>query len=386
MSNLMDYMDWRGDVPLKGSPFNEIDNIILSIACMADFSGIVPDSFEVDPIPFPEAMKRFEETEDGRDYLGLIFPKNFLDAAHRAVECERYRHIKLIGYVNVIDEDEQVQFSATTFILPDDTVYIGYRGTDDSIIGWKEDLCLGYGKPVPAQIRGAAYLEDVAVHINGGIRLGGHSKGGNIAIYAAINAPHIVRTRILDVYNNDGPGFFAETLDSEGYRELSDRIITFLPQASIVGALFEQSPICRIIKSTQTGLAQHDPLSWEVMGAQFVYLDKRSKFGEKSDKAMKTWIYSLNDDEKELVFKVAFDIIDSTGAKTLTDLNDTRMKNIAAMHKTLSSLEPETRNRVNKIIARLFEGNKEPIATVDLCEPGQVKIKIKIPKDDKNKK
>ena len=385
MSNLMDYMDWRGDVPFSGSPFNEIDNIILSIACMADFSGIVPESFEAEPIDFPTAMKRFEESGDGRDYLGLIFPKNFLEAAHRAAECERFRHIKLTGYVNKIDADEQVQFSATTFILPDETVYIGYRGTDDTLIGWKEDLLLGYGKAVPAQKRGLTYLEDVAVHLDGGIRLGGHSKGGNIAIYSAINAPHIIRARIVDVYNNDGPGFFSETLESEGYREMSDRIVTFLPQSSIVGALFEQSPVCRIIKSTQTGLVQHDPLSWEVKGAKFVYLDKRSKFGEKTDKALKTWIYSLNEEEKELFSRVAFEIIDSTGAKTLTDLNESRMKNVIAMIKTLNALDPETKTKVTKLVNRLFEGNKEPVATVDLCEPGQVKIKFKLPPEDKNK-
>ena len=386
MSNLMDYMDWRGDVPFSGSPFNEIDNIILSISCMADFSGIVPESFDADPVDFLTAMKRFEEIGDGRDYLGLIFPKNFLDVARRAAECERFSTIKLVGFVNKVDEDEQTQFSATTFILPDETVYIGYRGTDDTIIGWKEDLCMGYGKPVPAQIKGAEYLAEAAEHFDCKIRLGGHSKGGNIAIYSGVNSSLDVRKRIINIYNNDGPGFFAETVMSEGYRDLSDRIVTYLPQSSIVGALFEQSPICRIIKSTQRGLGQHDPLSWEVMGSRFVYLDKRSKFGETSDKAMKTWIYSLNDEEKELVFRVAFDIIDSTGAKTLTDLNDSRMKNIVAMTKTLNSLDLETKNRVNKIISRLFEGNKEPIAMVDLCEPGQVKIKIKIPKDEKNKR
>ena len=245
---------------------------------------------------------------------------------------------------------------------------------------------MGQGKPVPAQIKGAEYLKTVAERFDCKIRLGGHSKGGNISIYSGVNSTPEVRERIIDIYNNDGPGFFSEVVESESYRELEDRIVTFLPQSSIVGALFEQSPICRIIKSTQSGLGQHDPLSWEVMGSRFIYLDKRSKFGETSDRAMNTWIYSLNDEEKELFSRVAFEIIDSTGAKTLTDLNDSRMKNIVAMTKTMNSLDSETKTRFTKLVSRLFEGNKDPIATVDLCEPGQVKIKIKIPKDDKHKR
>ncbi len=371
VSNMMDYMDWRGDVTFAGSPFNEVDNIILAMTTFVDFSGIVPPELNSKPVDFTTAMKKFAGFFGERNYLGALIPSRLLDIAKKAVECRRYQDMKLAGFVNIIDEKEQMQFAALTFILPDESIYIAFRGTDDTIVGWKEDLRLGFKTPIPAHIYAEKYINDAAAYHDGGIRVGGHSKGGNIAMWAAAHAPECVQARILKVYNNDGPGFLPEVIREQSYIAIADRIITFVPQSSIVGALLEQSPICQIIKSTETAIMQHDPLSWEVLGAHFVYLDKRSKFGRQSEEAFKGWVYSMSQEEKAKFVEILFTIIDSTGAKTLTDLNGARLKNFNLIMKAFRGLDRDSRTVVTRLLMRLLNGGREdPSAKKVLPEGG----------------
>lgn len=357
MSNLLDYLDWRADVTLDGSAFNEIDNIILAMSTFVDFSGIVPDDPAAGTVGFDEAMKQFDALPEKRDYLGVLIPSSLLDIARRAVGCPRYNKIRLAGYVNEVDESEEMQFSSLTFILPTGEIYIGFRGTDDSIIGWKEDLMLGFKTPVPAHIRSEKYLTDVAAAFpDAPILLGGHSKGGNVAMWAGSHVDMSIRDRVRLIYNNDGPGFMPDIVNGEEYRSVADRIITFIPQSSIVGAMLEQSPNHIIIKSNEKGILQHDPLSWEVLGAKFVYLEKRSKFGENSDENIKKWVYSMNEEERAHFASILFEVIDSTGAHTLTDLSEAKMKNLNVILKTLRGLDKESRDMILHALVRLLGG------------------------------
>ena len=359
MGNLMDYMDWRGDVTFAGSPFNEIDNIILAMTTFVDFSGIVSPAIDSEPVEFSVAMEKFNEVADERNYLGVLIPANILDIARKAVLCERYRSIRLTGFVNQVDEAEQMQFAALTFILPDGTIYVAFRGTDDTIIGWKEDIRLGFKTPVPAHTRAVAYLAEAAACTDGGIRVGGHSKGGNLALWAAVHCPGEVQARILNVYNNDGPGLFLEVLEQPSFLAIADRVISFIPQSSVVGAILEQGPISRIVKSNEDGIMQHDPLSWEVLGPRFVYLEERSKFGKHFEEAIGHWIYSMSEEEKAHFAEALFSVIDSTGARTLTELNRARIKNFSQMMKALRGLDHDSRSMMLRTIMKLFGGSRE---------------------------
>lgn len=359
MSNLMDYMDWRGDVSFAGSPFNEIDNIILAMTAFVDFSGIVGSCFDTPPVSFTSAMEKFETLPDEKKYLGVLIPPRILEISRRAVRCPRYSGLRLSGFVNVVDEDEQMQFAALTLILPDDSLYIAYRGTDDTIIGWKEDFRLSFITPIPAHLRAREYLTEAAAHFEGELRLGGHSKGGNLAMWAASHCGEEIQRRILRVYNNDGPGFLPEVLAEPSYSAVADRIITFLPQSSLVGAFLERGPVCKIVKSSETAILQHDPLSWEVMGTRFVYLDKRSKFGEHSEDALRKWLYSMSVTEREQFTEMLFTVIDSTGAKTLTDLNEAKVKNFNAIMKAVRSLDRDSRAMMYRVMRGLFGWTKD---------------------------
>ncbi|MGI6167528.1 MAG: Mbeg1-like protein [Eubacteriales bacterium] len=359
MGNLMDYMDWRGDVTFAGSPFNEVDNIILAMTTFVDFSGIVPEELDSEPVEFSAAMKEFEKVAHERNYLGVLIPASILNIARKAASCERFMNMKLKGVVNQVDEAEQMQFAALTFILTDGTFYVAFRGTDDTLVGWKEDIRLGFKTPIPAHNRAVQYLTEAAACIGGGIRVGGHSKGGNLALWAAVYCPGEVQERILNVYNNDGPGLFPEVLEQPSFLAIADRVISFIPQSSVVGAILEQGPICRIVKSNEDGIMQHDPLSWEVLGPRFVYLEERSKFGLHFEEAIKHWIYSMSEEEKAHFAEALFSVIDSTGARTLTELNRAKIKNFGQIMKALRGLDHDSRSMMLRTILKLFGGGRE---------------------------
>lgn len=354
MSNIIDYLDWRGDITLSASPFNEIDNIILSMSTFVDLTGIVSPDVTAEPIGFKGAMHAFERVMDTRRYLGVLVSSEWLKFARYAVRSARFCHSRVVGFVNEIDEAKNMQFAALTFLLDDGSVYVAFRGTDDTVIGWKEDLTMGFNAPVPAQTRAVSYLEEVAAAHNGPIRVGGYSKGGNIAMYAAAFCNNETKGRIIRVYNNDGPGFLPEIINSDEFNAVADRIITFIPQSSVVGAMLEQSPQHQIIKSVQNGIMQHDPMSWEVKRTKFVYLDRRSKASEQSDEALKKWIYSMSAEERERFAEVLFSVIDATGAKTLTDLSSAKLKNLGVILKSIRSLDKDKRTMMTHALVRLL--------------------------------
>ncbi len=360
MNTVLDYLNWRGDIPMTGAPFNEIDNIILAMSTFVDLTGIASPDPSGEPISYPTAVKQFDRGVGQNNYIGAIIPTTMLDVARRAAQCPRFADMRVIGFVNEVDEKQQMQFSALTYLLSDGSVYVAFRGTDDTLVGWKEDLMLGFKTPIPAHIRAVKYLESVAAAHDGGLRLGGHSKGGNVAMWAAAFSSPAVRDRIITVYNNDGPGFLPDVINTEEYREVSDRIITFIPQSSVVGVMLEQSPHYQIIKSSQAGILQHDPMSWEVMGAKFVYLDKRSRFGEQSDENLKKLVYSMTDEQRAQFAETVFSIIDSTGAKTLTDMSHAKVKSLNMMMKTIRSLDKTTRDAMLHALVTLL-GGRPPV-------------------------
>ena len=193
----------------------------------------------------------------------------------------------------------------------------------------------------------------------GGIRTGGHSKGGNLAIWSVVHAAPDVRDRVLRAYSNDGPGFNREMLESEAYRSMRDRCITYVPQSSLVGMLMEHDENYEIIYSAQTGLMQHDPFSWDIERNHYVYLPERSLFGEHSDSAVRLWTESMTTEEKQTLIGDLFEVLESTGAKTLTELDNNRRKSFSAMRRTVSRFDKDRRKRMNQLLGRLVAAQVE---------------------------
>ena len=352
MADMIDYIDWRGDLSFAESEFNDIDNLILAQMTMINFKGIVPPPFEEGRISLSDAADIFfSDSERAECSLGLIIPPETKELFKKAAGSRRFGQIRLSGYVNHVNPETEIQFSAMTYGILEDGVFVAFRGTDDTIVGWKEDFNLSFLSPIPAQTEAKRYLDNVAAGFDGDIRVGGHSKGGNLAIYAAVKAEGSTKDKIVRVYNNDGPGFEREFLSSPEYEEMEDRISVIIPQSSVVGMLFENRGKISIVESTESGLLQHNPFSWQVKGNSFVILDNLAEDGKRISKVINDWSARMDIETRKRFVDGVYKILTATEATTLAELNADKYAIVRALKET----DKETRSMVMSVFGMLFE-------------------------------
>lgn len=337
MANAIDYIDWRGDLSFDVSPFNEVDNLLLCRLTSLDFTGIVPVDGEM---PLAEAARLyFERYGDEDRRLGVLLAPGSVTMVKRMLQSARFSRLVLADYENRVDERRELQFCAVTVLVPDSTAFVAFRGTDDTLVAWKEDFYMGSMRTVPAQEEAAAYLCRAAWRYEQPLRVGGHSKGGNLSVYAAMSAPEEVQARLLDVYNNDGPGFRDSVGGTEGYRRVKERIHTILPQYSLVGVLLKTDDDFEIVESCETGISAHNGFTWQVKGRRFVRCADFPFRTRVFSEAMRGWTEDLSYDERRELTDLFFGALESTGARTLTDLTAQKLRKAAAVTRELLSRE-----------------------------------------------
>ena len=306
MANMFDYLTWRGDLALSQSPFRDVDSLILSTMSYIFFDGVVAENME-ERITIGEMVDKFLARPQNEWKLRIPEDERLLRALK---ESDRFINMELCGYVNKLDFQTEKQFAALTILLGDGTVLVVYRGTDYSLVGWKENFNMCFMDDVPAQLDAAAYLTRAAEAFpDMELRVSGHSKGGNLAVYAAAMCPREVQDRIRVVYNHDGPGFRETVLGREGYQNILPKMRTFLPQFSVVGMLLEQKGEGIVIRSNESGIMQHEPYSWEMIGGDFVKqegLTERSYF---LDSAMDRWLNDLSEQQRELFVDTIYEAV-----------------------------------------------------------------------------
>jgi hypothetical protein len=352
MSNLFDYLTWRGDLTFNRDPFNEVDNLIFACLSYIDFQGIVPADRSDQTVTLAQAARQLKAA-DRTMPKGLFF-EGYVELLDAAAASDRFKDTYVSYHVNAVDHEEPNQFSATVFSYDKNRHYIAFRGTDDNLAGWKEDFLMGFKESVRAQEQAARYVASVAPQLRGGIILGGHSKGGNLAVYAASRLPERLCRRIAAVYNNDGPGFLPSLIHSEGYKRIQGRIVTILPQSSVVGMLLEHGDDYKIIGSTERSILSHNPLTWQVSGTSFVHKTELSKQSRQFSEALHTWLSALNMEQREQFVEALFDILTASGARTLSDLSKERLAAIDAMIKKLRQMDKKTRGFLKDTILMFF--------------------------------
>lgn len=352
MARINDYLDWRGDLEFRHSPFNEVDNYILSKIGTIDYSDIVPAS---DSVPIKEAIASV--ISKSRTAVPTLTSKAIVPCILRLPDLERYSSLRLWGFESKLIPEETEQFSGLTIILPDDTLYVSFRGTDDTIVAWKEDFLLGVQDSVEAQSDAASYLTRAALLFDGPIIVGGHSKGGNLAVFAAANAPEEIQRRIIAVYNNDGPGFSADFLSSEGYLRIRDKLTTIISQHSIVGTLLEQDRI-KVVKTDAFGIAAHDGFTWNVMGTAFVRAPALSRASQAFDNAIKDTLSGMDTEDRREFVDDFFSVLYSTGANTISDFSRNRLQKTLEIAKSLKS-EKSVRKFVSQTLEQMIRELKE---------------------------
>ena len=355
MANLMDYLDWRGDLTLAVSPFNEVDALILAELSFVDFDGIVPPPEVGRGVRLNEAAEAFFARHGGRDVdMGVLVPDGISQMLRKLMASPRFCGMTLNGYEALLDDEVEEQFSALTIDLGNGSIYISFRGTDDTIVGWKEDLNMSFLEEIPSQKQAVDYVARIArQYPEKTLRIGGHSKGGNLAVYSAAKSSGDIQERIVAVHNNDGPGFIWDISKTPGHKRIAGRIHTVLPQTSVVGMLMEHEKHYQVVYSTYDGLYQHDGFSWQVKGTQFVHLDDFSREGKLVDEALSSWADSLNTQQREALAEALYSVFTATGAKTLSELNEEKLKSASAMLK-LENL----RRRISEQYQKLLERKK----------------------------
>ena len=353
MANIFEYMNWR-DLKLKQVEFNEIDNLILARLAYFPFDGYLKEGEE---ITIKEAYQRYQELGT----TGRILQEEDIDLYPILANSTRFGNMILTGYINKIDPFQEKQFSAITILMEDNTMYVAYRGTDNTIVGWKEDFNMSFSELVPAQTDSVAYLEKVAKQYKRKIRVGGHSKGGNLAVYAASFCKPEVQKRIINVYNNDGPGFCDKVIASQEYQNILGRVHTYIPQTSIIGRLLNHEEETTILKSTQTGIMQHDLYTWQVLGGEFVK-DELTNSSEFIDKTVTNWLKEVSPEQREKFIDTLFEILNATQAETLSDISSKVFSNAKTMVKTYQNLDSETKKIMIKTLEEFLKIGKSNIS------------------------
>ncbi len=358
MPNLMDYLEWRGDLTFAEAPLCEADNLVFCLLAYVDLDGIIPNEPHKRGVTLREAAAEyfFSHPEYTARPLGLIIPADILTLFRRMAHTRRYRDLVLSNYVNEISETRETQFSALTVRLPKEALFVAFRGTDDTIVGWKEDFNLSVMDEIPAQRRAADYLNGLDLTPDTALYVGGHSKGGNLAVWGAVHAKEEVRRRIRQIYSNDGPGFSAGTVESEAYKALSDRIRVIIPEDSLVGLLLDHDPRYTVIKSNRKGLFQHDGLSWEVLGGQFIRAEGLSAVGKRNDTVVRERIAAMTTEERQDFIRLMFTLLESTGARTLTELHNGKVKAAITALKAFKEMPEADRDAASYLWDKLVGG------------------------------
>lgn len=347
MANILDYILWRGDLSFERAAFNEVDNLIFAKLSYLNLRGIVGKT-EGRGIPlYKVAEIYFKQERDKEKNTGDITGSNFFELLRWMAESERYRNVKIKMYVDQVNVEEEMQFAAVTIDLGNHQLYVAYRGTDDTLVGWKEDFKMSVMDVVPAQREALNYLKQVAMRYRGyRLYIGGHSKGGNLAVFSAVHASEAIRKRIVRVYNNDGPGFKETLIDTKAYQSIADRVTTFVPQSSIIGMLLEHEEDYIVVQSNQKGFLQHNGFSWEVCGTRFIHLKQINPEGQIIDRTIKRFLNGVSLEQREQFTNTLFDILSTNEKKTLTDIREDSFKAVIAMIKTYDQLEKETKKAV----------------------------------------
>lgn len=356
MGTLLDYLKEYGDYTLAEKPFCEVDSLILSQFSYLKFDGMLPEEAAQGAesrVVSLEQIRRHEQYDSlygderyRRDNTALFLGM---------YDSRRFHNTKIMNYVNRIDLDTEMQFAAVTIVLPDDMVYVAFRGTDETIVGWKEDLNLAFSEPVPGQLMSVEYLNHAAETFAGDFYVGGHSKGGNLAVYASMNCREAVRGRIVTIHDHDGPGFRPEVKAQGAYDEIAERIRKTVPRSSLVGMLLYSEGEYEVVESRTIGLAQHNPYTWLVRDDGFLIADDIRSGRKFMDKALNQWILSLSQEEMHTFVDTLYQVLLASETDNLIDFTANWMKSLHGIRMALKGLDQQTQKVILQILRALLD-------------------------------
>lgn len=350
-SDFFDYLDWRGDISFDSSPFNAVDALLLCQIAYLDLASATPKC-ENSAILLKDAARLHQELRLQR--AGLMISAKTADLFFRAAKTERFGNVMMSEAVDKYDEKTEEQFSAITFTFQKENELVVFRGTDDTIIGWKEDFNLAFIDEIPAQKDALLYLEEEAsLPYIKKVFVAGHSKGGNLALYAAAHLTKY-RDKIAGIYNFDGPGFAKEMLLSPQFKAIEKLTHSFYPELSIIGQLFSHFENYTVVKSSSQFLAQHDPFSWGIKARGFDEVGELETGSKYFHKTFNEWFIALGKEKREQFVNALFSPFSNIEYKNLSSLSSDWLHSSAAIIKAINEMDSDLKAQTKEIIFSLF--------------------------------
>ena len=353
--NFMTYLKWRGDLNFKTHPFNEIDALILTELVYIHLDNIVPKVEEGGTISIRQANARYKKSTERE----MIFYKEKEDLFDMLATCSRFAELELCNFVNTYDKEAQEQFAAMHVNITPYLTFVAFRGTDSTVIGWREDFNMSYMMPVPAQQSAVEYLNQTAKGMFKKYWLGGHSKGGNLAVYSGVFCNPKLQKKIVKINSFDGPGFNRKMVDDPAYKAVESRIFAFVPEGSIVGMLMEHEEDYKVVESLEFGLLQHEGFSWQIDRDAFVLVDDVDAFSKNLSVSLKTWLSGMTTEERKAVVDTFFGVFEAAGINDFMEITNMDVRMAGNLLKAVAKVPHEHRERIGKLVKLLIDENSK---------------------------
>lgn len=344
--NLRDYIAWRGDLTFDMIPFNHVDAAIFSQLSMLQLDDVLVNNKKM---TIKEIVASFDDNIRNKNYnLGIIIPTDIIMAFEEMAKSKRYQDLVLGNYVNLISKDEETQFSALTIDIDNHTRVVSFSGTDDTIIGWKENFNMVFVDATSSQHLSCAYLEKVCKKSRH-LYVVGHSKGANLTLYSALHSSPRIQRRLVEAIGFDGPGITEDIELIANFDKIIEKVIFYVPEDSIIGTLFDHYETAKIVKSNKKGLFQHDLFSWEVTYNDFIYANQRTKESMHIEKKIKQMISNMDEHTKHTFVNEMYNVLTNSKNETLTDISKDKLQ----IAKRFLSVETEKRAMLVKVLKEL---------------------------------
>lgn len=381
MGNIIDYVNEFGDYSFLDKPFEAVDSLVLAVLSYLKYDdfllgfGILKRKVTLNKLIY---KKETDKKETDKLFLGLIDVPSNRALLLAVANSRRYGKTELRYYVNQLDEKKESQFAALVFFLENEIPFVAFRGTDETLIGWKEDFNMAFLSPVPAQEKAVRYLRRIARKIDGEFYVGGHSKGGNLAVFASAMIKGKTQERIHTIYSLEGPGFKEAIFKQDNFLRIAKKIVKIIPKSSIIGMLLEHQENYTVIKSSKNGLLQHDPFTWIVEKDDFQYLDDIDRKAMIMNQALHQWIQGMEDDARMELVNTIYDILASMEMESVLEMADGWKPMVRKIMAATKELDEETRKFLWETIVQLLRMGTKSL--IDVGEEGSKNIGRKLGK------
>lgn len=382
MKNMLDYIKEFGHVSFEERAFSEIDALVLTELEYLPLEKVVPSDENGENFVTVKEIAEYmqEHKQELFDENPMMITQERHEVSQVIADAPRFQSLKFFGVVSVWDKDTTKQFAAVTVEVEPSVRLVVFRGTDETLIGWKEDFLMTYSPLVAAQTDAKEYLAKQASLWGGDLMISGHSKGGNLAIYAAATQEEDVQLRIVDIFCFDSPGLYRSVLETKGYQNIVPLAMRYIPQDSLVGLMLESEVPYVIVKSNATGAMQHSAMTWEIEDGQFIKMEKLTKNSQLNDQTFKKWTESVSDEELELFWNVFFELLFSVGIDTVNDLYGQFMHYVQEFLKAAGDMDEEKRELLTRIalllVSTRFEVWKDSLDMSELVKFEMPEVKL----------